>query len=92
VYKRQRGLGDVYKRQVQDVVMHERGEVDELDDGRPSDQVDGGTDASTRAEREERAEALAGVGEDFAHHRPDFGFEASLLFREERLEGREVRF
>jgi hypothetical protein len=72
--------------------MDERGQVDQLDDRRTANEVDGRSNACSGSEGEEWAEAFAGVGQDFAHHRPDLGFEASLLFREERLEGREVRF
>lgn len=77
---------------VEDVVVDQCSEVNQLDNRRPANQVDGWPDAGARTKGEEGTEALARVGEDFANHRTDLGFEASLLFREERLEGREVRF
>ena len=44
------------------------------------------------AESEERAEALAGVGEHVAHHRAHFRFEREFLRGEELLERGEVGF
>jgi hypothetical protein len=77
---------------VEDVVVDERGEVDELDDGRAADQVDGRADAGAGPESKEGTEAFTRMSEHLSHHRTDLRFETGLLFREERLEGREVRF
>ena len=77
---------------VEDVVMDQRGEVDEFDDAGAADQGGRGRAAGARAEGEERTESLAGMGEHVADHRADFGFEREFLLREEMLEGREMGF
>jgi hypothetical protein len=77
---------------VEDVVMDERGEVDELDDARAAHQGGRQRTAGARAEGEERPKALARVGEHVADHRTDLWFEREFLRREELLESREMRF
>jgi hypothetical protein len=77
---------------VKDVVVDQRGEVDQLDDAGAADQGGRRRAAGARAESEEGAEALARMGEHVADHRADFGFEREFLLREELLEGREMDF
>lgn len=77
---------------VEHVVVHQRGQVHQFDDARAADQGGGRRTAGAGAEGEERAEALAGVGEHVAHHRADLRLEHLLLRREELLEGREMGF
>jgi hypothetical protein len=77
---------------VEHVVMHEGGQVDEFDDAGAAHQSGGRRAAGARAEGEQGAEALAGVGEHVADHRTDLWFESEFLRREELLEGREMGF
>ena len=77
---------------VEDVVMHQRREVDQLHDSRAANERLGGGAAGAGAEGQERTKAFAGVGEDLAHHRADLRLEGGLLRPQERLQGGEVRF
>jgi hypothetical protein len=77
---------------IKHVVVDQGGEVDQFDDAGTTHQSRGRRTAGAGAEGEERAEALAGMGEHVADHRADFGFEREFLLREEMLEGREMGF
>jgi hypothetical protein len=77
---------------VQDVVMDQRGEVDEFDDASSADEGVAGRAPCAGAERQQGTEAFARVGEDVADHRAHFRFESEFLRREEFLERREVGF
>ena len=77
---------------VEDVVVHQRRQVDQFDDAGSVDQGGGRRAAGAGAEGEQRAEALARVGEHVADHRTDLRLERQLLRREELLEGREMGF
>jgi hypothetical protein len=77
---------------IEDVVVHQRGEVDQFDDAGAADQGGGRRTAGACAESEQWAETLARMGEHVAHHRTDLRFEREFLRREELLEGREMGF
>ena len=77
---------------VEHVIMHEGGQVDEFDDAGTAHQGGRRRTAGAGAEGEQRAEALARMGEHVANHRTDLGFEREFLRREELLEGREMGF
>jgi hypothetical protein len=66
--------------------------VDQLDDAGAAHQGRGWRTSGAGAEGEERAEALARMGEHVADHRADLRFEREFLRREELLEGREMGF
>ena len=77
---------------VKDIVVDQRGQVDQFDDAGAAHQGGGRRAAGARAESEERAEALARMGEHVADHRADLRLEREFLRREELLEGREMGF
>jgi len=72
--------------------MDQRGEVDQLDDPGAADERVGGISTGAGAERQQRTETFARVGEHVPDHRADFRFEHEFLRREEFLERREVSF
>ena len=75
---------------IQDVIVDERGEVDQFDDRRAADQREGGFPAGPGGEGEQRAQALARVGEDLRYHRAYLGLEGVDLLAQEALQRREV--
>jgi hypothetical protein len=77
---------------VEDIVVHEGGQVDQFDDAGPADEGIGRRAAGAGAEGEQRTEPLARVGEHVTDHRSHFRFEREFLRREEFLERREVGF
>ena len=77
---------------VQDVVMHQRREVDELDDAGSADEGVGGRAPCAGAECQQGTEAFTRVGEYVTDHRAYFRFEREFLRCEEFLERREVSF
>ena len=77
---------------VEDIVVHERGQVDQLDDAGAANQGVGGRTAGARRESEQGTESLARMGEHVADHRTDFWLESEFLRREDFLERREMGF
>ena len=77
---------------VQDVVVHQRREVDQLDDPSSANERFRRRATSAGAEGQQRTKPFAGVGENFADHWPHLWFKYGFLGSEEFLERLEVVF